>query len=306
MLPVGEVPTRRAVTARDVEYLRHGDGPLLASVFVPEGDGPFPAIVELHGGAWCKHDRSRGRGFHEAMAARGIVVVAPDFRQGEAGAYPRSVSDVNYAVRWAKAHARDLRTREDLVGLAGRSSGGHLAMLLAMRPRDPRYGAIPLPPGLPDVDASVPCVVMFWPVINPAGRYRFSLSRSRLPEPPDWCAGNIRCHRLYWSGEAQMSEASPLEMLARGEPVETPPAIWIQPVEDPLHVYRDPASPEPATDVDRFAAAYRTAGGEIAVKWFDAPTAFVDTDPAGAATQRAYDLCAAFIHRHIPVPPSRQ
>ena len=41
----------------DVEYLRHGDTALLARLFRPHGQGPFPAVVELHGGAWCLGDR---------------------------------------------------------------------------------------------------------------------------------------------------------------------------------------------------------------------------------------------------------
>ena len=82
------------------------------------------------------------------------------------------MQDINYAVRWAKAHARELKTRPDLIGISGQSSGGHLAMLVAMRPHDPRYAAIALPAGTPAQDASVRCVVMSWPVINPLSRYR--------------------------------------------------------------------------------------------------------------------------------------
>src|SRR5262245_20466283 len=66
--------------AEDVEYLRHGDKPLLATVFRPRGPGPFPALVEVHGGAWCMSDRKTERVRHEAMASRGIVSVALDFR----------------------------------------------------------------------------------------------------------------------------------------------------------------------------------------------------------------------------------
>jgi len=158
----------------DIEYLRHGDKPLLARVFRPRGEGPFPALVECHGGAWCMSDRTTERLRHQAMAMHGIVSIALDFRSGNEDPYPASVQDINYAVRWTKLNARTLKTRADLVGLSGQSSGGHLAMLVAMRPHDPRYAAIPLPAGSGAHDAGVRCVVMSWPVINPLSRYRLA------------------------------------------------------------------------------------------------------------------------------------
>jgi len=63
----------------DIEYLRHGDKPLLARVFRPRGEGPFPALVECHGGAWCLSDRTTERLRHQAMAMHGIVSIALDF-----------------------------------------------------------------------------------------------------------------------------------------------------------------------------------------------------------------------------------
>ena len=113
-------------------------------IYKPSGAGPFPALVECHGGAWCMSDRHTEKLRHESMASHGIVSIALDFRSGNEDPYPASVQDINYAVRWAKANARALKTRPDLVGLSGQSSGGHLAMLVAMRPHDPRYAAIPL------------------------------------------------------------------------------------------------------------------------------------------------------------------
>src|SRR6476646_11872507 len=142
----------------DVEYLRHDNKPLLATIYKPRGAGPFPALVECHGGAWCQSDRFTEKLRHEAMAARGIVSIALDFRSGSTDPYPASVQDINYAVRWAKAHARELKTQPDLVGISGQSSGGHLAMLVAMRPNDARYASIALPAGSLVQDASVRCV----------------------------------------------------------------------------------------------------------------------------------------------------
>ena len=172
----------------DVEYLRHGDKPLLARTFVPRGKGPFRTVIELHGGAWSQFDRLRGKSVHEALARSGVSVVTLDFRQAEEGRYPLSVADINYGVRWTKANAARLKSHPDAIGLSGNSTGGHLAMLVAMRPRDSRYGAIPLPAGSGDFDASVRAVVMLWPVINPLGRYHYAKKRLAEPNPPDWCA----------------------------------------------------------------------------------------------------------------------
>src|SRR3954465_12525970 len=138
-----------------IDALRHGNKVLLARVHRPRGEGPFPALVECHGGAWCFQDRHTEKLRHEAMARNGIVSIALDFRSGNEAPYPASVQDINYAVRWTKLNARTLKTRADLIGLSGQSSGGHLAMLVAMRPHDPRYAALPLPAGSPAHDASV-------------------------------------------------------------------------------------------------------------------------------------------------------
>ena len=49
----------RNFDVEDVEYLRHGDKSLLMRLFKPHGAGPFPALVELHGGIWTENDRTR-------------------------------------------------------------------------------------------------------------------------------------------------------------------------------------------------------------------------------------------------------
>src|SRR3954452_4361502 len=112
--------------------------------------------------------------------------MALDFRSGNHDRYPASVQDINYCVRWAKLNAGALKTRPDLVGLSGQSSGGHLAMLVAMRPHDTRYAAIPLPAGSPTQDESVACALTSGPVINPFSRYRHAKRALASPNPPEW------------------------------------------------------------------------------------------------------------------------
>jgi acetyl esterase len=90
------------IEVEDVEYIRHGDKPLLARLFKPHGKGPFPLIVELHGGAWCRGDRLMDIAINEPLAKSGVVVAALDFRMPPEASYPGSLVDINYAIRWLK------------------------------------------------------------------------------------------------------------------------------------------------------------------------------------------------------------
>jgi acetyl esterase len=282
----------------DVEYLRHGDKPLLARVHKPRGEGPFPALVECHGGGWCAQDRLTEKLRHEAMAANGIVSIALDFRSGNEAPYPASVQDINYAVRWAKLNARMLKTRPDLVGLSGQSSGGHLAMLVAMRPHDPRYTAIPLPAGSATHDACVRCVVMSWPVINPFSRYHHAKQLLASANPPDWAKPAVVRQDAYWLSEANMAEGSPMLILERGEKVQLPPAVWFQARGDAMHDYKDLASEFPGNEPQRFVAAYRKAGGEIALEYFEGGQ-HPGQSPDLSQTGDMFERMVAFVHGHV-------
>jgi acetyl esterase/lipase len=284
----------------DVEYLRHRDQPLLARVFKPKGEGPFPALVECHGGAWCLQNRLTEKLRHEAMASNGIVSISLDFRSGNEAPYPASMQDINYAVRWAKLNARSLKTRPDLVGISGQSSGGHQAMLVAMRPHDPRYAAIPLPAGSPAHDASVRCVVMSWPVINPLSRYRHATRAEAQPTPPNWSKSVIERQDAFWQSETNMSEGNPMLALERGEKVQTPPAVWYQGRGDMMHDYKDVESDFPGNEPQRFVAAYRKAGGEIALDYIEADR-HPGHSPDLSKTGDMFERMARFVHAHIKV-----
>jgi acetyl esterase/lipase len=276
-------------TTRDVEYLRHGDRRFMARLFVPQGQGPFPAIVELHGGAWCNGDLNECQTYAEALARNGLAVAALDFRHAGDG-YPTSLADINYGIRWVKANAGELNTRADLVGAAGQSSGGHLAMLAAMRPNDPRYTAINLPSSAPAVDGSLRAVAMLWPVINPLSRYRHARRARAGANPPAWVGNIPDRHDLYWKTEANMTEGNPMLALERGEPVKTPPALWLQGRPDPVHDYRDPEAPIPGNEPERFAANYRRAGGDIELLYMD---------QAARQTDEGLAPVVEFFRRHL-------
>src|SRR5438132_10976622 len=95
-------------TTEDVEYLRHGDKRLIARLYKPKGDGPFPAVIDLHGGAWNSGELTGTQCLAETLAKKGFVVASLNFRHAADG-YPTSLIDINYAVRWFKAPALGLK-----------------------------------------------------------------------------------------------------------------------------------------------------------------------------------------------------
>jgi acetyl esterase/lipase len=281
--------TRYEIDVTDVEYLRHGTKPLLARIYKPRGTGPFPLVIDLHGGAWCNKDRMSDAGTDEPLAKSGVVVVSLDFRMPPDDGYPASLADINYAIRWCKARAAELGSRPDRVGILGVSSGGHQAMLTAQRPNDPRYAALPLPGK--SFDATVRCAVLCWPVIDPLGRYQYAKSNQNGPlkkQADNW----VQCHDLYWQGgEAAMTEGNPTLALERGEKVQMPPVIYLQGTADVAH---------PVPNRDRFIASYRKAGGRVELHLFEGMgEAFITNDPTSPAARSAIDKIIEFVHREM-------
>jgi acetyl esterase/lipase len=207
----------------------------------------------------------------------------------EAG-YPASLADVNFAVRWCKARAAELGSRPDRVGILGVSSGGHQAMLTAMRPDDPRYAAVPSTDAGTGLDASVRCVVLCWPVIDPLGRYHYA---KELKARGDSKTADefISSHDKYWGTEAAMAEGNPTLALERGETVRTPPVLYLQGTADTAH---------PAPHRDRFIASYKKAGGRVELHLFEGVgEAFITNDPHAPASLQAIERIIEFVHREM-------
>ena len=280
------------IKVEDVEYIRHAGTPQLARLYRPQGMGPFPMMVELHGGAWCRSDRLADKIIHEALAKSGVIVAALDWRQPPVAPYPASFQDIHYGIRWLKARASELGGRPDMVGSMGNSSGGHQAMLLAMRPFDSRYSALPSPAGWPTVDATVGCVILTSPVIDPLGRYQYAkkLKAAGPPYPP-LVDEVMPCHDAYWQTEAAMAEGAPANALERGENVQLPPVLYLQGTEDLAH---------PRPHLDRFVAAYRKAGGDVNLELFDGEgQGFIMRKAGSPSSDRALEAIVEFVHKQL-------
>lgn len=261
-------------TVADFTYIENPDGPQRLRLFMPITAQPVPLVVDVHGGAWCNGDLRDCEARDLALVKAGFGVAAVNFRHAAAG-YPTSLLDINAAVRWLKGQSTRLGIDSGRVGLCGQSSGGHLAMLSAMRPRDSRYASARIEGG---ADASIKAVVMVWPVINPLSRYHHAIRHRNMPSPPAWVGDIPERHDMYWKSTDNMAEGNPMLILERGEPAELPPALWIQGTPDPTHDYRDPESRFEGNEPMRFAANYRKAGGKIEVLYIDNATRAVDSN----------------------------
>ena len=272
---------RFEITVSDVEFRRTAAGRMLmARVYQPKGAGPFPTVLDLHGGAWNAKDRHAEEPMDRALAGSGLLVVAIDMTLAPEAPYPACVQDANYGMRWLKTKAASWNGDGSTIGIYGSSSGGHVAELLAMRPRDARYNAIPLA-GAPNVSAEVAWVAMRSPVSNPYARFQNAEALKR-----DAMMKNTTTFFNPWE---TIHESNPQEILERKERVSLVPLLIMQGALDDNVL--------PAVQ-EKFARTYTAAGGDCQFHVFDGCEHEWVATP-GPQTDRARDMVKAFIARQL-------
>jgi acetyl esterase len=249
---------------------------LMARIYQPIGDAPFPVLLDLHGGAWTFKDRMANAGMAEAMAASGLLTVSVDLRLGGEAPYPASVQDANYAIRWLKTKAASWNGDPVTMGLLGSSSGGHVAQLLGMRPTYPAYNSIELS-GHPHVDARINYVATRSPISDPLARYNNAVAKGRIDM--------AERHHIYFNPFSDIEQGNPQLILERAEAVELPPMLVMQGGLDDNVL---PAFQE------KFGETYRAAGGECEVAVFEGCDHLWVLE-AGPDTERAHEMVRQFI-----------
>lgn len=286
------------VDETDVPFARPGGRELLARVYRPRGEPaePLGALLDVHGGAWSRNDRTAGVHHNRGLAACGMVVVAVDFRQGPDHQHPAASADVAAGMRYLRAHALGLGVDPARIGIVGSSSGGQLALLLATTPGTPTHAGTPFirPDGSLDAspgDESVAFVIALYPVADPLARYRYVLGREHEPPPPSGFDAKrlIAAHLGFFKDEAQMEEASVTHVLSTGG-ARALPSAWVARPELDDNV--------PAAITEAFVNAYQKAGGRIEVVPFPgARHGFVQQ--AGPDTDKCIALMRDFIARQL-------
>ena len=264
----------------DVNFRKTPTRQLMARIYQPQGPGPFPVILDLHGGAWNEKNRLAEERMDDNIARSGVLVVAVDLTLAPEAPYPASAQDANYAVRWLKAKAREWNGDASSVGIIGSSTGGHMAELIALKPRDPLWSALPLPEA-PNVDATIDYVIARSPISDPYARYEQAQRRQRQK-----MMDNTKRYFVPWE---TIYQANPQKILERGEQASLPPIFILQGALDDNVI---PAIQE------KFVATYRAAGGECQLEVFENCDHMWVHDP-GPDTDRAHDMVRAFIAKQL-------
>lgn len=196
-----------------VEYANPGGGDVHLQLDLARpksGNGPFPAILCIHGGGFRAGTRDGYDALCIKLAERGYVAATITYRLAPKHQFPAAVHDSKAAVRWLRANAERLKLNPDKIGVTGGSAGGHLAQFLGVTADVPRFeGSDNLtapnsPTGSPHLSSSVTCVVNVYGPSDFTKSYGKSVDAHEVL--PLWLGGNLETARqrhlesspLYW------------------------------------------------------------------------------------------------------------
>jgi len=175
----------------DVEYANPDGQHLQLDLARPkEGDGPFPAVVCIHGGGFRAGTRQGYDGLCLRLAERGYVAVTVSYRLAPKYRFPAAVHDVKAAVRWLRANAKKFKIDPERIGATGGSAGGHLAQFLAVTADVKQFEG---DGGNADQSSRVACVVNYYGPSDFTKSYGKSVDAAEVL--PLWLGGNLEKER---------------------------------------------------------------------------------------------------------------
>lgn len=262
-------------------YIEDQQESFVAKIYQPEGPGPFPVLLDVHGGAWQGGTADDGQYFDEKLAESGILVAAIDFRVAPEDPYPAQVSDVNYGVRWWKNESLSHNGDPSSFGILGISSGGHTAMLASLCPFKPDYLQRSSEDGAISYDACVDYYIGISAVLDSHARYLYAVETG--------IENLIQGSLVYFGDEESMKLGSPQHILKNGSYDKLPPSLLIHGTAD---------ANVPNYIPDNFETEYKTQGGDIELVRFEGmPHSFV-REPLPESDQ-AIEVIKHFIARQL-------
>ncbi|HPT26513.1 MAG TPA: alpha/beta hydrolase [Bryobacteraceae bacterium] len=197
-----------AVETNDIEFARPGGVALTLDASIPEGRGPFPAVIVVHGGGWQNGTkRSYEKPILPVLTDAGFAWFTINYRLAPQYKFPAAVEDVEAAIRWAKRNAKEYKVDPNRIALAGESAGGHLVAFVGVRPTK---------------ETRVAAVVDFY------GPHDLAKRETDKGEVSKNMTAFLGIDKLDASGIAKLKEASPITHVKPG----LPPFLFIHGTKD--------------------------------------------------------------------------
>ncbi|MEI6714652.1 MAG: alpha/beta hydrolase [Verrucomicrobiota bacterium] len=185
---------------RGVEFSNPDEQHLQVNIAQPEGPGPFPAIVCIHGGGFRAGKRESYDALCLTLAKQGFVAITVTYRLAPTYPFPAAVQDCKTAVRWLRANADKYHVDPKRIGATGGSAGGHLAQFLGVTADVPEFEGS----GYLNQSSAVNCVVNYYGPSDLTQSYGKSVDAAEVL--PLFFGGNLEQKRrehivgspLYW------------------------------------------------------------------------------------------------------------
>ncbi len=167
-------------------YCQRDSGPLKADVYAPQGDGPFPGILVVHGGAWHLGSRAQLSAQAQMFARHGFTAVAISYRLAPKHKFPAQIEDCRAALAWMREEAQELKIDPARIGGFGYSAGAQLISLLGTHTKRDSATSEPtneLPTGLQAVACGgAPCEFRVLPEDQRMLSFWLGGTRREVPE----------------------------------------------------------------------------------------------------------------------------
>jgi len=215
----GKLKVPESVTFEpDIEYANPDGQHLQLDLARPKsGDGPFPAILCIHGGGFRAGARQSYDGLCLRLAEQGYVAATASYRLAPKYQFPAAIHDVKAAVRWLRANAKKYNIDPNRIGVTGGSAGGHLAQFLAVTADVKQFEG---DGGNPNQSSRVACVVNYYGPSDFTKSYGKSVDAAQVL--PMWLGGDLE------KAKQKHIAASPLNWVTPG----AAPTLCIHGTED--------------------------------------------------------------------------
>lgn len=206
-----------AVEKNDIEFAKPDGVSLTLDANIPDGPGPFPTVIIVHGGGWENgNKRTYVTPVFQPLTEAGFAWFTINYRLAPKYKFPAPTDDVAAAIRWVKAHAKEYKVDTRRIALMGESAGGHLVAYVGAKR---------------EKGTEVAAVVDFY---GPHDLLKREKDRGAVSKNLHQLLG---IDKLDEAGVAKLKEASPINYVQKG----LPPFLFIHGTKDAAVPYEQSA-----------------------------------------------------------------